>query len=641
MKSLKTLIRVFLGASVLTAALTAAAAEASVTFSDKAVSDSSVITIAGNPSFYPYESYNSSTKEYEGAFVKIFERISEETGLDFVYVCGSSSDDRLYLAKKGDAGIVSGFSYNESQMERYGLTDFTAAVETDDDGADQKVGIAFTDQLKPEQIEAVSKAFTAACSEYLVSEIALSANREPAGTTSGIFIVICLAALLLCAAAAVLLLYRNRKLKNQMIKNENLDLQTGLLNRNGFRKSFTSLADKSYRAVYFLTYFGFNVSYVNDNYGADEADEQILFGARVLKDNSSETDLLGRYPGGCLLCLRICSTEQEMEEWVHNKLESLNQFCTDRNMEGRAFYHAGIYRMKNEGWDVDKAYSIVRRAYEKGGKDKKPYLFSEESKIQSDTIRDILSKDVSSALESEGFKLYLQPVVKANSHEIAGAEALSRWQHPDMGLLQPGRYIDMMTQRGNVAELDFYLLDLVCRTLERWETAGYGFWLSTNLSRQTIIHDEFTERFEKIVSHYHFDRTRLILEITEDCLTPDKELAYKNLKFCTDQGFRLSLDDMGSGYTFFSDLIDYPLGVAKMDRKLLLAAATERGHALYMGLVAACKGLGMTVVGEGVETQAQCDICTEAGVDFIQGFYYYTPISIEEFERMHITGYRS
>ena len=120
------------------------------------------------------------------------------------------------------------------------------------------------------------------------------------------------------------------------------------------------------------------------------------------------------------------------------------------------------------------------------------------------------------------------------------------------------------------------------------------------------------------------------MEITEDAMEMDKDIAFSNILHCKEMGFLVALDDVGSGYTSFADLRDYPIDIVKIDRSLLNAAVTERGAALLRGIVALAHNLDMKVLGEGAETQGQVELLRKVGCDYIQGYFYYRPLPLAE-----------
>ena len=241
-------------------------------------------------------------------------------------------------------------------------------------------------------------------------------------------------------------------------------------------------------------------------------------------------------------------------------------------------------------------------------------------------------EEILRGLENEEFKMFLQFVVDIKDNGIVSAEALSRWE-TNNGILPPGAYIDKMERMGLISKHDFYMLELVCRQLEKWkETPLRDLSISCNFTRITLSEKNFVERIEEIAQKYSFDKSKLTIEITEDAIEKDTEVAQKNVSLLKELGIKIYLDDLGSGYTSLANLCDYPIDVVKIDRYILQKTNTPRGKSLFSGIVALAHSLNLLVICEGVETEEQNLLVSESDCDFIQGWYYSKPIPVAEAE---------
>lgn len=244
-----------------------------------------------------------------------------------------------------------------------------------------------------------------------------------------------------------------------------------------------------------------------------------------------------------------------------------------------------------------------------------------------------MTESVLKGLENDEFKMYLQFIVDSKTKKIVSAEALSRWHSPGKGIIVPLYYIGHMETEGLISQHDFYMFERACRQLEKWGNTQYkDISISCNFTRITLSEEDCVDKLKSILEKYNFDRTKLEIEITEDAIEKDREVAQKNVRMCKELGFKVYLDDLGSGYTSLSNLCDYPIDVVKIDRDILLKTNTQRGKALFAGIVALAHKLGMSVVCEGVETPEQDAFVSEAECDYIQGWYYSKPIPLSECE---------
>jgi EAL domain-containing protein (putative c-di-GMP-specific phosphodiesterase class I) len=245
-----------------------------------------------------------------------------------------------------------------------------------------------------------------------------------------------------------------------------------------------------------------------------------------------------------------------------------------------------------------------------------------------------ITESLQKGLENNEFKMYIQFIVDNKTKKSVSAEALSRWESPEKGFVGPGGYIEDMEALGLISRHDFYMFELVCRQLEKWSETEYKeLSVSCNFTRITLSEENFAEKIEEISNKYKFDKSKLVIEITEDAIEKNMKIAIENVLRCKELGFKVYLDDMGSGNTSLSNLCDYPIDVVKLDRGILLKAGSEKGRKLFSGIIALAHNLNIGVVCEGVETDEQNALVSETDCDFIQGWYYSKPIPVEEGEK--------
>lgn len=244
-----------------------------------------------------------------------------------------------------------------------------------------------------------------------------------------------------------------------------------------------------------------------------------------------------------------------------------------------------------------------------------------------------LLKNIEEGLQNDEFKMYLQFIVNNKTKKIVSAEALSRWETADHEVIFPGKYIGLMQAAGLIPTLDYQMFERACQKLSQWSGTEFGdISISCNFTRITISDVAFTEKIQAIAQRYPFDRHKLILEITEDSMEKDLDVAKRNLLAAKAFGFTVALDDIGSGYTSLRNICDYPIDMVKLDRAMLLLTDTERGKKLFHGIISLMHSLDLKLVCEGVETEAQNELVSASDCDFIQGWYYSTALSVEKAE---------
>ncbi len=232
-------------------------------------------------------------------------------------------------------------------------------------------------------------------------------------------------------------------------------------------------------------------------------------------------------------------------------------------------------------------------------------------------------KKIENGLKDGEFKMHLQFIVDNKNKKIASAEALSRWENASGEIVSPGAYHGVMEKSGLIVELDYYMFEKACQKLSKWKESEFGdVTISCNFTRITISEKDFVEKIKQISSKYDFDKSKLLIEITEDTAEKNLGLARENVLKIKGLGFRIALDDIGRGYTSLMSLCEYPIDVVKIDREVLLMSNEERGRRLFEGIISLAHYLDLKVVCEGVETEGQNSMVSETDCDYIQGWYY-------------------
>ena len=262
------------------------------------------------------------------------------------------------------------------------------------------------------------------------------------------------------------------------------------------------------------------------------------------------------------------------------------------------------------------------------------------SDIKSRTNENILLNKISAGLKNKEFKMYLQFIVDSKTKKIVSAEALSRWEKPDGEVILPEKYIGVMEKSGLITKFDYYMFEKVCEKLSKWSDTEFGgIKISCNLTRITMSENDFATKIKDIADKYTFDRSKLLIEITEDSIEKNFEIAKDNLRKIKEIGFCVALDDIGNGYTSLISLCEYPIDVVKLDREFLLNSDRETGKKLYLGIISLIHNLNLKIVCEGVETEEQNTLVSGSECDYIQGWYYAKALpegNAEDFAREYM-----
>ena len=255
------------------------------------------------------------------------------------------------------------------------------------------------------------------------------------------------------------------------------------------------------------------------------------------------------------------------------------------------------------------------------------------SGIKNYTTEKILINKIRYGLKNQEFKMHLQFIVDNKTKRIVSGEALSRWEDSSGEVIMPGKYIGVMEKSGLIVKFDYYMFEMVCDKLSKWgDTDFKEITISCNFTRITMSEKDFVAKIKDIAERYEFDRSKLIMEITEDAIEKNLDVARDNIIKAKELGFRIALDDIGSGYTSLISLGEYPIDIVKIDREVLLLSEKESGKKLFLGIISLIHNLNLKVVCEGVETEEQNTLVSESDCDYIQGWYYSKALPIASAE---------
>ena len=236
-------------------------------------------------------------------------------------------------------------------------------------------------------------------------------------------------------------------------------------------------------------------------------------------------------------------------------------------------------------------------------------------------------------LERGEFLLHYQPKIELASGRVVGAEALVRWQHPQIGLIHPIEFIRLAEETGLIVPLGEWVLEEACRQQARWREQGLGaLKLAVNMSARQFRLDDLSDRVAAIVQRTGVDPQQIVLELTESMVMQDVDTTRMSLVALKNLGLSLSLDDFGTGYSSLSYLRRFPIDELKIDRSFINDIhSNEDDAAIASAIVAMAHSLGLAVVAEGVECQEQADLLQRMGCSQVQGYLYARPMPAHAF----------
>lgn len=241
-------------------------------------------------------------------------------------------------------------------------------------------------------------------------------------------------------------------------------------------------------------------------------------------------------------------------------------------------------------------------------------------------------------LERGEFVLHYQPKIDIQTQRVVGAEALVRWQHPQIGLIHPIEFIRLAEETGLILPLGEWVIAEACRQQVMWRTQGLPpLKIAINMSARQFRQDDLTDRIAAIFTSTGVNPKLIILELTESMVMQDVDSTLLSLRALKELGVSLSLDDFGTGYSSLSYLRRFPIDELKIDRTFINDIHTNPDDAAIAGaIIAMARSLGLSVVAEGVENKEQADLLSTMGCSEVQGYHYARPLTVAAFaSRLH------
>lgn len=260
-------------------------------------------------------------------------------------------------------------------------------------------------------------------------------------------------------------------------------------------------------------------------------------------------------------------------------------------------------------------------------------VFYEEEMGTKAANRLILEMNLRSGLAGNEFMLYYQPKIDATTGVLRGFEGLMRWNHPERGLVPPLDFIPLAESTGVIIDLEEWAFVKACRQLKRWHDRGDRYSLALNLSARHFLSEGVVEKFAQIAREEGVCTSYLTLEITESVGMENQQHVIDRFVAFREEGFSISIDDFGTGFSAFVYLKHYPIHEIKIDRQFIQVTENDpTGNVIVESIVDLARGLNLKTVCEGIETIEQWHALRELGCDEMQGYYFSKPLPLEELE---------
>jgi diguanylate cyclase (GGDEF)-like protein len=432
-------------------------------------------------------------------------------------------------------------------------------------------------------------------------------------------------------------LLRSKRRASELHRVATTDELTGLANRERFRLGLEEhIAAAGPRAETFAVMLIDldRFKEVNDTLGHHYGDELLRELGPRLVACAGDDALVARLGGDEFAVLPEASADDTavLEQIAERLIECVQEPVLMEGMTLQVGASVGIARYPTDGED---SHTLLRRAdvamYAAKESHSGCKLYATELDHHSIRRLSVLS-DFRRALQTDEIVVHYQPIVDVEGILLRGAEGLVRWEHPDLGMIPPGEFIQTVEQSGLIGPLTRHVLERSIAQCAEWRRAGQDLSIAVNLSVRDLLDQSLPRDIDRMLTAYHLPSTALQLEITESMLMSDPERSLGTLMRLSELGVRLSVDDFGTGYSSLANLKRMPINELKIDRSFVSPMLQDESDLIIVrSTINLGHDLGLRVIAEGVEDEPTLAHLAHLGCDLAQGYHVSRPLPADAF----------
>ncbi|MEG1502068.1 MAG: EAL domain-containing protein [Synergistaceae bacterium] len=366
-----------------------------------------------------------------------------------------------------------------------------------------------------------------------------------------------------------------------------------------------------------------NFKLVNDKYGEKKGDDVLRYIAQSFKNSKNRKEIYARIGPDKFAVF----TEHNNLHSEDEIIEKITVFLNNAPVPNLVVKF-GVYPYVDKTLPIsamcDRALIALNRIKTKYGK----FIIEYD-----DSLRLLLLKEqqiidhMKEALKNKEFVLYFQPKHDIRTDEVIGAEVLVRWNNPELGFISPGEFIPLFEKNGFISELDIYIWEETCKQIYEWKVINcFNLPISVNVSRVDFDIPNFVELMISLTDRYKIERSLLHLEVTESAYVDNPQQIIEIIKKLRYLGFKIEMDDFGSGYSSLNVLSELPIDVLKLDMGFIQKQNSINKKNILKFVVALARWLELDVIAEGVESAEQMEYLKNIGCNYVQGFFYSKPL---------------
>lgn len=422
------------------------------------------------------------------------------------------------------------------------------------------------------------------------------------------------------------------------------------LQRIAYIDSFTGLYSKAYLKEHLQTLLGkqsaqnsalviYNIrkfKIVNEIYGTLLGNQILQQFAQVLQQSVNPTcEIVIHDHADEFAVLYSYDSIESLQQRIHKIIQTAQCLeCSSNQI--RLNLAVGVYSIQNNKDSFEKIYHCANIAAKKNKQNKAGQVtYYSEDLSETEAQRKLSEDAIRIGIQNKEFKAWFQPKYNAITKEVIGCEALARWYKPDGSVLPPYHFVPLSETVGIISEIDELIFEDVCYNLSQWLKQGLlCVPVSVNLSRAYLGNPNYLARLQEIVQSYEIPNKYIHLEITESAITDNEQMLNQMIEKMHELGFTVLLDDFGVGYSSLTSINSLNFDVLKIDKSFVDSIGTQTGDCIVQYTIALGQNLGMGIVAEGVETQAQYEFLKQHGCQTIQGYYFSKPLSCKDFTQL-------
>ena len=390
-----------------------------------------------------------------------------------------------------------------------------------------------------------------------------------------------------------------------------------------------------------LSVIAFNIrrfKFINELFGKEQADLLLQYIATVFAQHVREGEFFCRDAADSFYVCLSDTDNGRVLEWIQSCMAEIGHTTEQYNSNYRVVLYCGVEVCQDGSCLDEQMLTHALFALENAkGTHSDNIVFYDSQLQEKQQLENRIESRMHAALKNGEFRMFLQPKVHLEDGKLSGAEALVRWVSDSGQTFYPDQFIPLFERNGFCIQLDIYMVELACRQIRSWIDHGIQpVPISVNQSRTLFFTLDYLEKLTGLLSRYQVDAGMITLEVLEGIALENTDQLNSRIEQLHQLGFRVSMDDFGSGYSSLNTLARLNIDELKLDRAFLMeisGGSGERTRLIMEQIIQMVQHLGISTVVEGVETEENDRMIRDMGCDFGQGYYYSRPIPADEFSK--------